>query len=116
MKVAVVHTKDNVLSPLDLGEVISVVDTESKEIEQYENPGFERVPGGKEIATATIIRLKVDALAVKSGGMCPGSYRMSQGRIKYIVSPFNELEEFVEKIDSLDLTDELEPEVYAEYE
>ncbi|MEL9914724.1 MAG: hypothetical protein QW078_00315 [Thermoplasmatales archaeon] len=118
MKIAVVHGKDDTLAPLDLGELISIVDTEEKKITQYENPGFEKIPGGKEIAMAAILGLKPDALVVKEGMMCPGSYRMSIGKIKYALSEANTLDELLPAVDRINemLTDDIPPEVYREDE
>lgn len=116
MKIAVVHSKENNLVPLDLGELISVVDTSEKKIKQYENPGFERVPGGKEITMAAILRLQPDAVIVKEGMMCPGSYRMSVGRIKYAHYEEDNLDDILPKLDKVEevLTDDIPPDVYRE--
>jgi len=118
MKIAVVHGKDDNLTPLDLGEIISIVDTDEKKITQYQNPGYERVPGGKEIAMATILRLKPDAIVVKEGMMCPGSYRMSVGRIKYALFDGETLDDLLPKMDNINeiLTDDIPPDVYREDE
>jgi hypothetical protein len=118
MKVAIVHNKENDLSPLDLGEIISIVDTDEKKVSQYENPGFERIPGGKEIAMATILRMKPDALVVKDGMMCPGSYRMSMGRIKFAYLQEDKLDDVLPKLESVDelLADEAPMDVYREDE
>jgi len=118
MKVAIVHNKENDLSPLDLGEIISIVDTDEKKVSRYENPGFERIPGGKEIAMATILRMKPDALVVKDGMMCPGSYRMSMGRIKFAYLQEDKLDDVLPKLESVDelLADEAPMDVYREDE
>ncbi len=118
MKIAVVHSKENSLVPLDLAELISIVDTDEKKISQYENPGFERVPGGKEITMAAILKLQPDALVVKEGMMCPGSYRMSVGRIKYAHFEEDNLDEILPKLDKADefVTDDIPPDVYREVE
>jgi len=118
MKVAIVHNKENDLSPLDLGEIISIVDTDEKKVSQYENPGFERIPGGKEIAMATILRMKPDALVVKDGMMCPGSYRMSMGRVKFAYLQEDKLDDVLPKLESVDelLADEAPMDVYREDE
>lgn len=118
MKVAIVHNKENELSPLDMGEVISIVNTEEKKMTQYENPGFERVPGGKEIAMAAILKLQPDALVVKDGMMCPGSYQMSAGRVKYAYLEEDNVEEILPKLENLDkvLTDDVPIDVYREDE
>jgi len=116
MKIAIVHSKENDLSPLDMGEIISIVDTVEKKVSQYENPGFERIPGGKEIAMATILRLKPDALIVKDGMMCPGSYRMSMGRIKFAYLQEEKLDDVLPKLENVGdfLTDDIPVDVYRE--
>ncbi|MEM0133752.1 MAG: hypothetical protein QXU18_00780 [Thermoplasmatales archaeon] len=118
MKIAVAHSKENNLVPLDLAEVISIVDTNEKKISQYENPGFERVPGGKEITMAAILKLQPDAVVVKEGMMCPGSYRMSVGRIKYAHFEEENLDDILPKLDKVDevLSDDIPPNVYREVE
>ncbi|MCL4446911.1 MAG: hypothetical protein M0Z77_00520 [Thermoplasmatales archaeon] len=118
MKIAVAHSKENGLVPLDLAELISIVDTDEKKISQYENPGFERVPGGKEITMAAILKLQPDAVVVKEGMMCPGSYRMSVGRIKYAHFEEDNLDDILPKLDKVDeiLTDDIPPDVYREIE
>lgn len=118
MKIAVVHNKENDLVPLDLGALISIVDTGEKKIKQYENPGFERMPGGKEITMAAILKLQPDALVVKEGMMCPGSYRMSFGKIKYAHYEEEKLDDVLPKLENVDevLTDDIPPDVYREYE
>jgi predicted Fe-Mo cluster-binding NifX family protein len=118
MKIAVAHSKENDLVPLDLAEVISIVDTEEKKISQYQNPGFERMPGGKEITMAAILKLQPDAVVVKEGMMCPGSYRMSVGRIKYAHFEEGNLDDILPKLDKVNevLSDDIPPEVYREIE
>ncbi|MCL4333626.1 MAG: hypothetical protein M1290_02120 [Candidatus Thermoplasmatota archaeon] len=118
MKIAVAHSKDNSLVPLDLAELISIVDTEEKKISQYDNPGYEKVPGGKEITMAAILRLQPDAVVVKEGMMCPGSYRMSVGRVKYAHFEEENLDEILPKLDKVDefLSDDIPPDVYREVE
>lgn len=118
MKIAVVHSKENDLTPLDLGEVISVIDTADKKISQYQNPGYERIPGGKEIAMAAILKLQPDALVVKEGMMCPGSYQMSMGRIKYALYEDSKLDDILPKLESVDevLSDDIPLDVYREDE
>lgn len=118
MKIAVAHSKENDLVPLDLAQLISIVDTEEKKISQYENPGFERVPGGKEITMAAILKLQPDAVVVREGMMCPGSYRMSVGRIKYAHFEEGSLDDILPKLDRVDevLSDDIPPDVYREVE
>lgn len=118
MKIAVVHSKENELVPLDLAELISIVDTDEKKISQYQNPGYEKVPGGKEITMAAVLKLQPDAVAVKEGMMCPGSYRMSVGRIKYAQFDEGNLDGILSKVDKVDefITDDIPPDIYREVE
>jgi hypothetical protein len=84
MKVIAVVDDENVLTPLEYGETIIEVDTETGEKKLYENPGFGSPYQGKERAMAGILTLKADAILVKEGFLCPGSYHMSKGRMQYI--------------------------------
>ncbi len=84
MKIIAVVDDENVLTPLEYGETIIQVDTETGEKKLYENPGFGSPYQGKERAMAGILTLKADAILVKEGFLCPGSYHMSKGRMQYI--------------------------------
>ena len=46
--------------------------------------GFGSPFQGKERAMAGILTLNADAIIVKEGVLCPGSYMMSKGKMKYI--------------------------------
>ena len=84
MKIVAVVDDENVLTPLEYGETIIEVNTETGEKKLYENPGFGSPYQGKERAMAGILTLKADAILVKEGFLCPGSYHMSKGRMQYI--------------------------------
>lgn len=84
MKIIAVVDDKNMIAPLDYGDSIMEIDDESNRILEYENPGFGSPHGGKEMAMAGIISLNPDAIVVKEGFLCPGSYQMSLGRMKYI--------------------------------
>lgn len=116
MKIAVVLDSEDKLSPLDLGEKIDIIDTEEKKIEEYENPGFQRPHGGKEIAMSVILKIKPDAVAVKEGFLCPGSYRMSVNRLKYAITDAGSLEELISEIDVIHnkLVDDLSIDFFRE--
>jgi len=116
MKLAVVLDEENKLCSLDMGEKIDLIDTDGKKILEYENPGFQRPHGGKEIAMNAILQIKPDALAVKEGFLCPGSYRMSVNRIKYALTNANDLEELLSEINNLNhnLVEDLSIEVFRE--
>ncbi|BAB59186.1 TVG0046979 [Thermoplasma volcanium GSS1] len=101
MKVAAVVDENNTLQPLDMGSSIILFDDEKKEMKEYENPGFANPRGGKEIAMSIILRLKPDAVLVKEGFLCPGSYGMSRGRIKYIPAESEDLTENIKNISEL---------------
>lgn len=99
MKIIAVVDEENVLTPLEYGNSIMEIDEESKQIKEYENPGFGSPYGGKERAMMGILSLKPDAIVVKEGVLCPGSYHMSLGKMKYI--PVEEEEKLDEIMNNL---------------
>ncbi len=116
MKIAAVLDGDNNLSPLDMGEKISIIDTEKKEITEYENPGYQRPHGGKEVAMSVILNIKPDAIAVKEGFLCPGSYRMSINKIKYLLTESSDLEGLISELGEVDnkLVEDISAEIFRE--
>ncbi len=116
MKLIVVLDGDNKLTPLDMGEKIDLIDTDEKKILEYDNPGFQKPHGGKEIAMSVILKIKPDALAVKEGFLCPGSYRMSVNTIKYALTGADDLEGLLSEINNNDvnLVEDLSVEVFRE--
>lgn len=116
MKIVAVVDEENYFVPMEFGNSIMLIDTESKEIKEYENPGFGAMHGGKERAMAGIIQLAPDAIVVKEGTLCPGSYFMSRGRMKYIPVEEEKIDDLLKNIDNLgpQVIPELEPLMYQE--
>lgn len=112
MKIAVTYDKDYNLKPLDEAEIIGIINEEKKEVEQYENPGV----GSKEMTMDAILSLEPDAIVVGKQFLCPGSYMMSYGRIKYIPTEYKTLNDVLDHIEELkkNMKDELEEDMYAE--
>lgn len=112
MRIAVTYDKEFNLKPLDEAEIIGLIDEEKKEVGQYENPGI----GSKEMTMDAILSLEPDAIIIKKGFLCPGSYMMSYGRIKYIPTNFSTLKEVLENLEDLkkNIKEDLEEEMYAE--
>ena len=63
-------------------------------------------------------RIQLDAVVVKEGMMCPGSYRMSVGRVKYAHFEEESLDEILPKLESVEdvISDDIPPNVYREVE
>lgn len=117
MKIAAVTDPNGKFVPLDLGNKISIIDTEEKKIFEYNNPGYNKPNGGKEIAMASILRLQPDAIITAPGSLCPGSYRMSMNRVKYIIPNGENIEEFISEMEGgeeLTLLEEVPIEIYKE--
>lgn len=113
MKIVVTYDSSQTLKPLDEAEIIGVIDDERKVVEQYENPAN---GVSKEATMGIILDLGADAIIVKKQFLCPGSYMMSYGRIKYIPTEYNTLSEVLEHLEELKkkITNELDEEMYAE--
>ncbi|MCL5665385.1 MAG: hypothetical protein M1315_00925 [Candidatus Thermoplasmatota archaeon] len=116
MKVVAVVDEENYFVPMEYGSSIMLIDTETKEIKEYENPGYGAMHGGKERAMAGIIQLKPDAIIVKEGTLCPGSYFMSKGRMNYIPVEEEKLDDLMKNLDKIPrlVIPELEPIMYQE--
>ncbi|MCL4437899.1 MAG: hypothetical protein AAE983_07880 [Thermoplasmataceae archaeon] len=99
MKIAAVVDEENYVTPLEYGNSIMIIDDETKQIKEYENPGFGSPYGGKERCMQGILSLKPDAIVVKEGVLCPGSYHMSLGKMKYIPTDGEKLEDIVKNLD-----------------
>src|SRR5579875_2826929 len=85
MKIAAVVDKDNKLRPLDQGETIVIFEgNENKKL--LMNPGFGFKHGGKEKAMKLILENGADAVLANKQFLCPCSYEMSFGRLRYILS------------------------------
>ncbi|MGC9211744.1 MAG: hypothetical protein ACP5FU_06315 [Nitrososphaeria archaeon] len=113
MKIAITYGKDHVLRPLDEAEIVGIYDSDKSVVEEYENPGYMR---SKEFAMLYILKEKPDAIIVKQGFLCPGSYAMSRGKLKYIITDKGMVEELLEEIDNPSTVSELDEEIYAENE
>ena len=98
MKIVAVVDEENMFTPLEYGSSIFQIDDETKEMKEYEIPGFGSPYGGKERAMAAILTLKADAIIVKEGSLCPGSYHMSLGKMKYIPVEEEKLDEVMSKL------------------
>ncbi len=98
MKIIAVVDEDDVLTPLEYGNTIVEIDTETDQKKFYENPGYGSPFQGKERAMAGILSLKADAIVVKEGVLCPGSYMMSKGKMKYIPVEEEKLQEVEPKL------------------
>lgn len=109
MKVIAVVDEENYITPLEYGNSILEIDTESKEIREYENPGFGAPFGGKERAMQGILGLNADAMIVKEGVLCPGSYHMSLGKMKYIPVAEEKLDDVMKNMSSFE--EKLQPEL-----
>ena len=112
MRIAVTYDKSQELKPLDEAEVIGIIDEEKREVEQYENPGI----GSKEATMSVILDLNTDAIIIRPKFLCPGSYMMSYGRLKYIPTKYTKLTEVLEHLEEIkkNIKEELEEEMYAE--
>ena len=96
--------------PLDQAELIEIYDDATNSTSESENNGY----GSKEATIAEVMRLGPDAIAVKEGVMCPGSYMMSQGTLKYALVKSDSAEEIIKNKEYADAKDELAPEIFAE--
>ncbi|AOL16846.1 hypothetical protein BFU36_09175 [Sulfolobus sp. A20] len=112
MRIALTYDRNQELKPLDQAEIIGIIDEEKKEVEQYENPGI----GSKEATMAVILDLNADAIVVRQKFLCPGSYMMSYGRLKYMPTGYNNLKEVLEHLEEIkkNVKEELDEEMYAE--
>lgn len=109
MKIIAVVDEEDYLTPLEYGNSILEIDTESKEIKEYENPGFGAPFGGKERAMQGILGLQADAIIVKEGVLCPGSYHMSLGKMKYIPVAEEKIDDVMKNMSSFE--EKLQPEL-----
>lgn len=116
MKIVAVVDEENYVTPLEYGNSIMLIDDETKQIKEYENPGFGSPYGGKERCMQGILSLKPDAIVVKEGVLCPGSYHMSLGRMKYIPVDEEKLDDIMAKLPELkkNAVDELAFEMFRE--
>jgi hypothetical protein len=112
MKIAIPYDLNRWLVPLDMAVYIGILDTDSKKVEELESLGF----GSKEATIQYIMRLGADAVAVKKGFLCPGSYAMSQGVLKYIPVNAKTVDDAINELPRAEAKDELEYEMFEENE
>ncbi len=110
MKVAIPCSKDKKLVPLDEAEIIEIYDDSDGSIVDNDNDGY----GNKEATMSMIMGMAPDAIAIKSGIMCPGSYMMSQGSIKYAVVKSDSAADIIKNKEYEEVSEELAPEIFAE--
>ena len=110
MKVAIACNRDKEMVPLDQAELIEIYDDSNGSVTESENNGY----GSKEATIAEVMRLSPDAIAVKEGVMCPGSYMMSQGTLKYALVKSSKADDIIKNKEYADAKDELAPEIFAE--
>ncbi len=104
--------KEKMLVPLDQAELIVLYNDEDKSIAENENPGY----GSKEATMSMILKEAPDVIAVKEGVMCPGSYMMSQGSIKYALVKSDSTSDIIANKEYEDAKEELAEEIFAENE
>jgi hypothetical protein len=101
MKIIAVVDEERMITPLEYGNIIVQIDTETGEKKHYQNPGFGSPFQGKERSMMGIISLNPDAIIVKEGVLCPGSYHMSLGKMKYIPVDEEKLDDIEPKLSKL---------------
>ncbi|MEM0150039.1 MAG: hypothetical protein QXW10_04040 [Candidatus Micrarchaeaceae archaeon] len=112
MKVAIPCNREKSLVPLDKAELIVIYSDEDKSMREIENQGY----GNKEATMAMILREGPDVIAVKEGILCPGSYMMSLGSIKYALVKSYSANDIIANQEYKDARDELAEEIFAENE
>ncbi|MDI3309992.1 MAG: hypothetical protein QJR05_00955 [Thermoanaerobacterium sp.] len=85
MRIAATVTEDGLVSKLPDGPYIVIYDTEKKEAEKYENPGF-TLKDGRRIATINfLIDKKIDHVITIPESFCDISYgKAKSSGIKFI--------------------------------
>jgi hypothetical protein len=63
-----------------------------------------------------ILSLKPDAIVVKEGVLCPGSYHMSLGKMKYVPVEEEKLDDILKNLPKVkeNMVDELDMNMYRE--
>ncbi len=112
MKVAIPCNSRKELVSLDKAESIIIYDDSDGSIRESENPGF----GSKEATMSIILRQEPDVIAVKGGVLCPGSYMMSLGIIKYAIVNSENADDIIKNKEYKNAKTELPEELFAENE
>ncbi|MGC8648588.1 MAG: hypothetical protein ACP5SJ_03830, partial [Candidatus Micrarchaeia archaeon] len=97
------------LVPLDMADLILGYDSNDGNIMEEENSGF----GSKEATMAFILRLSADVIAVKEGMLCPGSYMVSQGSIKYAIVKSDSADDVIKNKEYTEVIDQLPENMFA---
>ncbi|MFP3166639.1 MAG: hypothetical protein RXR36_05095 [Nitrososphaeria archaeon] len=113
MKIVVTYDRYHRLKPLDEAELIGFYDDSKGIVEEVKNPGYMK---SKEFTMFYILKMKPDAIAVKDGFLCPGSYAMSKGKLKYILTDKESVEQFIDNVKEANLMENLDEQVYSEDE
>ncbi len=113
MKIAVTYDRYHRLKPLDEAELIGLYDDSRGVVEEVQNPGYMK---SKEFAMFYILKMKPDAIAVRDGFLCPGSYAMSKGKLKYILTDKESVEQFIDNVEEANPMEDLDERVYSEDE
>ncbi|MGC9105122.1 MAG: hypothetical protein ACP5HQ_01675 [Thermoprotei archaeon] len=110
--VATCDTELNI-KPLDEAEIIALIKEYERVVEQYENSAYGI---SKEATMHVILQLQPDAIIVGPQFLCPGSYMMSVGQVKYIVTEYDNLVDVLNNLEEVkkNVRDELDEEIYAE--
>ncbi len=111
MKVALPFNEKEELKPLDAASYIGVYDTETGSLTKEINVGY---MVSKEMAMHQILTMGVDAVAVKEGFLCPGSYWMSRGKLRYVAVSSRTAKEAINELSKAKPLQELDEEFYAE--
>jgi len=112
MKIAIPYDLNKGLVPLEMALYIGIFDTDSKKLEETDSLGY----GSKEATMQYIISTGANAIVVKKGFLCPGSYAMSQGSLRYIPVSAKTVQEVVNELPKAEIKDELSFEMYEEAE
>ncbi len=110
MKVVIPCNISRKLVPLDMADIILGYDSNDGSIIEEENSGF----GSKEATMAFILRLSADVITVKEGMLCPGSYMMSQGSIKYSIVKSDNADDVIKNKEYAEAVDQLPENMFAE--
>ncbi|MEM3181146.1 MAG: hypothetical protein QXY86_02065 [Candidatus Micrarchaeaceae archaeon] len=113
MKIAIPTDFDKRLVPLDAAMYVYLYDDQTGVLHEHENGGF----GSKEATMAEILSMNPDAITIRPGMLCPGSYAMSKGALEYAKVNSETLDEILKNKEyEKNIVDDLEPEFYAEHE
>lgn len=85
MRIAAVITKDDLITKLPDGPYIVIFDTEKKDAEKYDNPGFTLKEGRRSAVVDLFLDKKVDTVITIPESFCDTSYGKAKSNgIKFI--------------------------------